>query len=463
MDEQMTENLIFHKILDISPDGFIIVDDEGVIINVNEAYRDFVGIPKEQIIGQYITDIIPNSKLPNILTRGKTEIDVIHRLSSSKNPLKEKVVAATRASVEHDGKVIGAFGQIKFSKGTQKLAKKFQKQESELEYYKNELKKILGNKYTFETMIGRNKKFLEVKQIAEKAAKNDFSVLILGDTGTGKEVFAHSIHFASERKEKPFIRVNCAAIPADLIESELFGYEEGAFTGAKKGGKIGKFEMAHGGTLFLDEIGELPMNMQAKLLRVLQEQEVERVGGLKTIPINVRIIAATNRNLEEDIVQKKFREDLYYRLNVIQIEIPSLNNRKEDISDFIHYFLNDLNDKYGTKVEVSSKSLELIVNYPFPGNIRELKNIIESSYSQVDGDYINSTHLPSNVIRGAKGEIQYNDKKGLNAIINDIEKEIILDILKDSGYNCRFTAKKLGIHRSTLYKKFEKYDIKIPR
>jgi len=331
--------------------------------------------------------------------------------------------------------------------------------DSELQYYKNELKRIARSKYSFETIIGQSPKFLETIELAHKAALNDFNVLLLGDTGTGKEVFANAIHYASNRRNKPIIRINCAAIPHDLLEAELFGYEEGSFTGAKKGGKKGKFELAMGGTVFLDEIGDMPLNMQAKLLRVLQEKEVEKIGGDQPIPVNVRVIAATNQNLEERIKSKAFRLDLYYRLNVIQIKIPPLRERIGDIPLFLAYFLQEINERYGTGVEMSPDVVNILNSYSWPGNIRELKNVVERAYSMVDGGNILNLHIPANIIGHNKMNDLDANHQTLDSLMEQIEREILLNAWKNNDYNCRATAKELGIHRSTLYKKFDKLDI----
>ena len=302
-------------------------------------------------------------------------------------------------------------------------------------------------------------RFLEIKTLAQKAAATDFSVLLTGETGTGKEVFANAIHHASERRNKPFIRINCAAIPTELLEAELFGYEEGSFTGARKGGKKGKFELADEGTLFLDEIGDMPLTMQAKLLRVLQEKEIEKVGGEHPISVDVRVIAATNQNLELRIKDKSFRHDLFYRLNVIQLRIPSLQERGEDISLLAEYFLRQLNERYGKEVKLTQETEKLLVAYAWPGNIRELRNVIERAYSMVDDDVITPAHLAGNILGRGKFSSGASNGRTLDDLMGEVEKDILLAILRQNGNNYRLTAKKLGINRSTLYKKLEKYQI----
>ena len=248
------------------------------------------------------------------------------------------------------------------------------------------------------------------------------------------------------------------------MESELFGYEEGSFTGAKKGGKKGKIELANEGTLFLDEIGDMPLNMQAKLLRVLQEKEIEKIGGYKTIPVDIRIIAATRKNLEEMIENGQFREDLYYRLNVINIEMPPLRKRKSDIPVLARHFLNRLNKEYKTNIMLSNEVLDCFIGYSWPGNIRELDNIIKSAYASCDSFKIRLMDLPSKMVASHKvGEGKSSEIKRLSNLMDEYEKSIILEELRRNGWNCRRAADELGIHKSLLYKKIDKYGIDLNR
>ena len=299
VNEDKRERLVFETIRDISSDGFLVVDEKGIIIDINQAYCQFLGISRENCLGRPVTELIENSKLPEILRTGQQEINVVHRLTLSEGSQepRERYVLATRTLVKDEGKVVAAVGQVRFSQETVELAEKFRAADEELQFYKKEYKRLANENYSFDSIVGSSSALKKVVDLAGKAARSDFHILITGETGTGKEVFAQVIHYHSSRWAKPFIKVNCAAIPRELLESELFGYEEGAFTGSRKGGKKGKFELANGGTIFLDEIGDMPIAMQAKILRVLQEQEIEKLGSEKTIPISVRVIAATNQNL----------------------------------------------------------------------------------------------------------------------------------------------------------------------
>jgi transcriptional regulator with PAS, ATPase and Fis domain len=281
-------------------------------------------------------------------------------------------------------------------------------------------------------------------------------VLITGESGTGKEVFANVIHEMSNRRDNNFIKINCAAIPENILESELFGYEDGAFTGARRGGKIGKFELADQGTIFLDEIGDMSFDMQAKLLRVLQEKEIERVGGNTVKKINVRIIAATNQNLQEKIKRGEFREDLYYRLNVIALELPPLRERVEDIPLLCEYFLKKYNDKFGIYIEkIDDEAMDCLKKYSWPGNIRELENAIERAYNLIDGNVIKLKHLPEKIVSNNRPLCVGS----LNKTLNEIEKQRIIDALKASGGNKSKAAKMLGINRAGLYQKLKKHGI----
>ena len=455
---------VYDEILDMSEDGFLVVDKNGIIIDINETYCTFLRTTREKSIGIHVKELIPNSKMDEIPNTGVKETNVVHTFSENQNINADKFVWVTsRSPVKKDNKIIGAVAQIKFKLQTINLAQKIKNQDNELQYYKNELQRLGSSKYSMQNIIGEDERFISIKNIAKKASKNDFPVLLTGETGTGKEVFSNSIHYASDRKNQPLIRINCAAIPSELLESELFGYEEGSFTGAKKGGKKGKFELGDKGTVFLDEIGDMPFNMQAKLLRVLQEKEIERIGGYKTIPIDVRIIAATHQDLWNMVKEGKFREDLFYRLNVINIQIPPLRDRKDDILLFAQKFLNDLNRKYKKNIIISSEAKECLLNHRWPGNIRELNNIIEGAFALVENDVIDLSHFPSNIVMHSRMNKNYTKKNKFADLITDYERNIILDYLRKNKYNCCKCAKDLGIHRSTLYKKMEKLNIEIER
>ena len=284
-------------------------------------------------------------------------------------------------------------------------------------------------------MIGESEAIQRVRAIIEKVAPTEARVMITGDNGTGKEVVARLLHEGSPRANKPMVEVNCAAIPSELIESELFGHMKGAFTGAVKD-RAGKFEQADGGTLFLDEIGDMPLSMQAKLLRVLQEKEIEKIGGYKTIPVDIRILAATRKNLEEMIEKGEFREDLYYRLNVINIEMPPLRKRKDDIPELALHFLDKLNREYKTNITLSNEVLECFGRYSWPGNIRELDNVIKSAYASCDSFHIRLIDLPSKMVAAKKvTESGEEDAKKLAGLMDEYEKNVITEELRRCNWN----------------------------
>lgn len=321
------------------------------------------------------------------------------------------------------------------------------------------LKKKLASRYRFENIVGKSESIIALYKLIEKVAPSKANVLITGESGTGKEIFAKAIHKKSDRRFKPYIAINCAALPENLLESELFGHEKGAFTGAVMQ-KTGKFEQADGGTIFLDEIGELSSVLQAKLLRFIQEREFERVGGLEKIRVNVRIVAATNRDLQEAMRKGQFRDDLYYRLNVVSFEIPPLKKRKEDIPLLSQYFLNQYNTEYNKKISlISVDTLEYLIAYHWPGNVRELKNVIERAVAlanESDGAIL-PRHLPINILGIKKGSGE--EKEFLTLM--ECEKHHIMNTLKRVDGNKTIAAKKLNINRQTLYNKIKQYNIDV--
>jgi DNA-binding NtrC family response regulator len=326
-----------------------------------------------------------------------------------------------------------------------------------LKYMRDEnirLKRELNNCYAFKNFIGESEPIRKLFSLIDQVSRSDATVLLLGESGTGKELIANIIHYQSTRKNKPFIKVNCAAIPENLIESELFGHEKGAFTGAIKK-KAGKFELANGGTLFLDEIADLSLPSQVKLLRVVQERQFERVGGTETICVDVRLIAATNKNLEEEVKQSRFREDLYYRINVIPITLPPLRERKEDIPLLIDYFLKKYNNKLLKNVHFSKDAINILYQYHYPGNVRELENIIEHCVTLASTDIVGKDMLPSYIFQ--KG--YQNNQLPLSAIIAETEKEYIIRILQYTGGNKTKASELLGISRKTLWEKITAYKI----
>jgi transcriptional regulator with PAS, ATPase and Fis domain len=340
-----------------------------------------------------------------------------------------------------------------------KLAKKLSLLESKVKFYEEELISLRSTRYTFDSIIGVSDSIVSLKKEARKAAATRLPVLISGESGTGKELFAQAIHHASARRLHPFIRINCAAIPKDLMESELFGYEKGAFTGAKDTGKSGKFELAHHGTVFLDEIGDLPLEMQPKLLRVLEEREFERIGGTFLIRSDFRLIVASNQDLDKMVAGGRFRQDLFYRLNVIPLHILPLRERREDIIPLAYHLLQCIAHDFSLpEVKIDPQAEKALRNYGWPGNVRELSNVLERALSCLEGDAICLSDLPYH-LRCNPRESREMSRFSLDAVQANAEKEAIRDALEATNYNKARAAEILGIHRTLLYKKMKKHSL----
>lgn len=433
-------------------DGVIFVDENGIVTRITNAYCRFLGVDPNDAVGRHCTEIIPNSRMHIVVKTGIAEI-------GEAMEVKGKQAVVMRIPLRENNRVVGAFGQVMFKdiQQVRTLAEKLHLLEHRLRFYEMELQHYQKHRYTFHDIIGQSASVQEAKALAEKASQSRSTVLLRGESGTGKEVFAHAIHAASVRSSKPFVRVNCGAIPAELLETELFGYEEGAFTGAKKGGKPGKFELANGGTIFLDEIGDLPLPMQAKVLRILQEREVERVGSTRLQALDIRVIAATNQHLEKMVANGEFRNDLYYRLNVFPILLPPLRERQGDVLMLSTHLLEKFNHELGFHVErLDEKVAQLFLHYPWPGNVRELQNALERAVNVAETDAVTFDDLPL-YLRDSGGQGQNPGLQSLAAELAAAEKRAILNALKASKGNKAKAASILGIHRTNLYRKMAKY------
>ncbi|MGE8203232.1 sigma-54 interaction domain-containing protein [Heyndrickxia sp. NPDC080065] len=452
LQEDKDGEILLKDIIEFTYDGIVIVDTEGYILMLTQAYADFLGVDQQSAIGKHVTEVIENTRMHVVVKTGRQEIVELQEVNGD-------YIIVTRSPMFKQGKVVGAVGKVLFKNVGQftALFKRLKSLEKELKKYKGDFRESNKASYTFDQLIGKSDSFIEVKANAIKVAENDSNVLLLGESGTGKELFAHAIHNASRRAMGVFVKVNCAAIPSELIESELFGYEEGSFTGAKKGGKAGKFETADGGTIFLDEIGELPMHMQVKLLRVLQEKEVERVGASSSRVIDVRVIAATNRNLDEMVDKGEFRLDLYYRLKVMEILIPSLRERKQDIERLVEYFVAKYQQIMKKSIlGINDHAMRFLKLHDWPGNIRELENIIERAMNIVDtGKWITPEQLPVEI----RGHVEPVPVPSLAEVMEETERNTILTCLEATKGNKSETAKQLGISRTTLYEKMNKYGL----
>lgn len=442
-------------VMDAFNEWFVVINEKGIITSISDDYKEFLGC--DNPIGKKVEDIIENTKMGKVLKTGIADIGGIQEIKGNK-------MIAMRVPIKKDGKVISAVGKVVFKdiSDFHALSKKLLDLEKEVEFYKSKIAENKTAKYSVENIIGHSNKIRKVKDLIGKVANTNSNVLINGESGTGKEMIAHSIHNSSKRYLAPFIKINCASIPAELLESELFGYEEGAFTGAKKGGKKGKFELANGGSIFLDEIGDMNINMQAKILRVIQEREIESIGGSGVKSVDVRIITATNKNLEELVKKGEFREDLYYRLNVVKIVSPPLRERKEDIPELANALRIKIAKRLGVYVEgISKDAIECLGNYDWPGNIRELENVIERAINLLDSNIMIKTEHLSKRFTSAKYK-RYSDKNEyLKTIVEEVEKEVILECLNRNNWNKNKTAQILGISRAGLYKKIEEFNLKV--
>ncbi|AEG14321.1 PAS modulated sigma54 specific transcriptional regulator, Fis family [Desulfofundulus kuznetsovii DSM 6115] len=448
---------LLELILDLSSDGIVAIDRNYVITMANHNFASFFNKTPEEIIGKNVYEVYGESKpiFPRAMETGEAEYGYLGNLNGHE-------VIANRVPLIRDGEIVGALGVVAFRDVEElyALIKKIRHLKSELDYYKGELERVHRSKFSFDQIIGRNKQFEAVKETARRVAMTSSTVLILGESGTGKELFAHALHTEGLRSKGPFIKVNCAAVPENLLESELFGYVEGAFTGARKGGQPGKFELAHGGTIFLDEIGDMPLSMQAKLLRVLQEKEIERLGDTRPRHVDVRVIAATNQNLEELIGKGRFREDLYYRINVVTLNIPPLRERMDDLELLVEHFIKHFNRQFGLRVTgVSAEVMEILMNHHWPGNVRELENVLERAYNVLDGTIIQKKHLPLYLQKAGLAGGQRTGQSGLPRLVQEAEREAILEALAATKGNKRQAAQLLGISRAGLYKKLKRYQI----
>ncbi|WP_396954683.1 sigma 54-interacting transcriptional regulator [Neobacillus sp. YIM B06451] len=449
---------MLEAIIQSSDDAISVVDEAGRGILVNPAYNRITGLSREQVIGQPATADISEGESMHmkVLKTRRPVRGVPMRVGPNK---KEVIVNVAPIIVE--GKLKGSVGVIHDMSEIKSLNRELTRA--------RQIIRTLEAKYSFEDIIGQSEEMQLAIEQAKLAAKTPATVLLRGESGTGKELFAHAIHNASDRRFNKFVRVNCAALSETLLESELFGYEEGAFSGAKRGGKPGLFEEANNGSIFLDEIGELSANTQAKLLRVLQEREIIRVGGTKPLPINVRIIAATNVNLEKGIASGTFREDLYYRINRLPIHIPPLRNRKEEIPILCERLIQKINQDYGRNVEgITDAAILQLQEYSWPGNVRELENILGRAiiFMAYNETIIDGKHLPElkNKETGRKGHIEMSEEGrgeslSLAEMLDRYEAEIISRTMQRANGNKTKAAKMLGLSIRNLYYKLEKYEL----
>lgn len=456
VDRLLHENALMQQrlqlILEAVQDGICVVDKSGEITYVNPSYLRIVHKTEEMVVGKNVYESAPEGNRCSVLKTGKARIGSIsHKADGT-------TIVANVNPIFVDGEVAGVVSVVKNITELQTLMEKLTQVSAKAEYLEQELLRTKKFGDSFSNYIGKSGRVVDVLAVASKAAASSATVLIRGESGTGKELIAEGIHYASQRRKGPFIRVNCGAIPSTLLESELFGHEKGAFTGAVRR-KLGKFELANHGTIFLDEIGEMDKNMQVKLLRALQQKEFDRVGGEATVHVDVRIIAATNRPLEEMVHQGTFRDDLYYRLNVIPIFLPPLRERGEDIPLLTEHFITQINAAMQKHVRgISPEALQVLMGYRWPGNVRELENVIERVITLMDSDIITVDALPSYLT----GEVAIREVSSFasDAVLpwEEYEKQIIANALRQCG-SFNAAGKRLKLTHKTVAAKARKYGL----
>lgn len=432
-------------------DGLISFDQHGSVTMVNHIAAKMLGLTVADCLGQPLGKILnlPAATIENIIEAQQVITDQEIFVDTGRGRI--QFLMSGRPILDGEQKVCGGVVTLRPMRSVQRL-----------------VTKMVGAsaQFTFDDILGSSPAIRRAIQAAKSVARSTSTVLLEGESGTGKEMFAQAIHNASPVAAGPFVAINCGAIPRDLVESELFGYEEGAFTGARRGGRLGKFELANGGTVFLDEVGDMPLETQAALLRVLQEKQVVRVGGLKPIPVSIRVIAATNKDLKKEVEKGNFRGDLYYRLNVVSIRIPPLRERKEDIAILVQHFIQKFSALLRMPPnEIDPAVLEIFYQYSWPGNVRELSNLVERAVNLAQGKRITVEHLPDHLQAMLKpgGMSDGGTSKTAEAPFHRQQRQLILETLEREGGNIARCSRILGISRSTLYRKLKKYGIGVPR
>ncbi len=445
-EEVLRERNKLQAILNSIADGVFTVDKEWKITSFNPSAEKITGVTSKIAVGKKCFEIFKSEicqkdcPLQRTLKEGKNvynfELEII-----TKNRGRIPISISTALLIDVNGNVVGGVETFRDLSEMKKL------------------KEEINGKYSFQNIIGKNKKMQEIYELIEMISKTNTTVLIQGETGTGKEMVAKAIHHNSERKDKPFVAINCGALPENLLESELFGHVKGAFTDAKTD-RIGRFETANKGTLFLDEIAEASHNVQLKLLRIIETGEFEPVGSSKSKKIDVRIIAASNKNLKDEVKIGNFREDLYYRLNVVSINLPPLRERNDDIPLLVEHFINKFNCKFDKNIrKVSDETMDLLIDYPWPGNVRELENAIEHAFIHCREQIISKEHLPDDIRKYKK--VNFERVMFSKSPFEEAEKEVISKALQENNFSICKTAKALKIDRTTLYRKIKKLKIKL--
>ncbi|MDW7673353.1 MAG: sigma 54-interacting transcriptional regulator, partial [Bacillota bacterium] len=452
-------------IIENSFDGIAVTNSKGQLLRISKSYSRITGIPWEKIekhIGSNINDLVAKGTLTSSVTKQVLQSSKASTISQRIKDGPELMVTGSPI-YNLEGEITRVVCNLRDISQLNEMKQQIKENKDLVARYYSELEELRSNQLQLDGIIVHSGEMRRAMEMATRVAKVDSTVLITGETGAGKEIIAKIIHKASPRKDGPFIAVNCGAIPETLLESELFGYDKGAFTGANRDGKLGLLEVANEGTVFLDEIGDLPLQLQVKLLRVIQEQEIVRIGGVKPVKLNIRILAATNRNLQQMVEEKKFREDLFYRLNVIPINIPPLRERREDIIPLAVHFLEKYGKKYSMRKKFSPDALSLLERYTWPGNVRELENVVERALIMSEGDIILTRNLPVNQDESKEvivTPIAVNDILPLKEAGELLERELLSQALS-MGRSTRKAAVLLGVDHSTIVRKINKYKLAI--
>ncbi|WP_066505106.1 sigma-54 interaction domain-containing protein [Abyssisolibacter fermentans] len=459
LDDEKNRVLALDDISNSLYDGLYIADGNGVTIDINKAFTRITGISKEQVIGQHLQTLIDRKFFSNSVTlmvlEQKKQVSTLCTIIHNN----KKVLLTGNPIFNEKGEITLVITNVRDITELINLKQRLEASEEISKKYHQELELLRNQQIRKSELIGDSFSMRQLKELIHRIAGVDATVLITGETGVGKEVVAREIYINSHRKKGPFIKVNCAAIPENLLESELFGYEKGAFTGALNKAKLGMFELSNSGIILLDEIGDLPIKLQSKLLRVLQDKEVTRIGGTKPIKLDTRVIAATNRNLQEEVKKGKFREDLFYRLNVIPIQIPPLRSRKEDIPLLVRKFIDFYNKKYNRDKQIDLSALEIFDKYNWPGNVRELENYIERLVVTIKDKIIIKKHLLNIFDKSAVVSFYLEENTlTLKEAVDSFEKQLIKKVLKKHK-STREAAKVLGVSQPTIVRKVKSLGI----
>lgn len=480
IDGEMPDKL-FRKILDGLPVGIYLCDTKGEILYINDVYADILGTSKKNLVNKNIVDVLPKTRALSVMRSGNEEIGDLCVVGEGE--AKKTTIVNRLPMRDDDGMIVGMVSMCLFRNPDElkTLVDRVEQLDNRVSFYRRRMQSALSARYTLDNILGESKPILFAKSRLRNYAQTDFPVLIQGPTGTGKELFANALHASSPRKDGPFVGINCAAVPIELFESELFGYISGAFSGASKDGKVGLIELADKGTLFLDEIGDMPLAAQAKLLRVLEEKRVCRVGSSTARPVDFRLVAATNRDLLKVVEEGVFREDLYYRVGALPLQIPSLAERRSDIPIIAAALLARMGKE---AAKISEEAMRLLMAYDWPGNIRELRNTLVHAISVGEGQTIRPQDLSSALLTGRRGsradsvdefsarhqqnseisgtrepEETFSSSTSLHALNANMEAAFILEALELNRGNMVKTAKYLNISRATLYEKCKKFGI----